>query len=69
MAKKYVVNVYAEDGVHSKSFTKYDRALEYFEKQFGKKHDSIKVSNIISNRGFYSVSDDWGRSRGCRDVR
>lgn len=62
MAKKYVVNIHAEDGIHSKSFTKFERALEYFEKQFGQKRDAAKVSNIISNRGFYSVSDDWGRS-------
>ncbi len=62
MAKKYVVNVHAEDGVHSKSFTKFENGLKYFQSQSGMNFNPEEVKYRISKNGYFSVDDDWGRS-------
>ncbi|MDD2637204.1 MAG: hypothetical protein PHW82_17075 [Bacteroidales bacterium] len=62
MARKCIVNVHAEDGVYPKSFVKFENGLKYFQKQAGINFNADEVKQRIDNNGYFSVTDDWGRS-------
>ena len=62
MAKKYIVNIFAEDGTHTKSFAKFENGFKYFQSQIGINISPVEVEQRIITDGYYGAVDGWGRS-------